>query len=213
MTSAIEKALENLRKNRMNAVYVETKADVVPLLKTLLNDGETIGVGGSVTLDETGVTEFLRNGNYNFLDRYAPDLSPEQREEILLHSNVADVYLSSSNAITEDGELYNVDGNSNRVAALAYGPKRVIVVAGINKLVPDLEAAVRRVKTDAAPKNASRLHRQTYCAAAGHCMGLDGGMTAGCHSPQRICCSYLISGFQRVEGRITVILVGEECGY
>ena len=111
----------------------------------------------------------------------------------------------SSNAVTEEGELYNVDGNSNRVAALAYGPDSVIVVAGCNKIVPDIAAAVERVKKIAAPVNATRLHCSTPCAKTGECMN--------CHSDGRICCNYLVSAQQRHQDRIKVILVGEELGY
>ena len=121
--------------------------------------------------------------------------------------------MTSSNAVTERGELYNVDGNSNRIAAIAFGPSRVIMVVGINKIVPDLDAAIRRVKTIAAPKNTQRLSCKTYCEAAGKCAGLDGDLCAGCASDARICCNYLVSAKQREPGRIHVIFVGEELGY
>ena len=125
----------------------------------------------------------------------------------------ADTYFCSANAVTTQGELYNVDGNANRIAAIAYGPKRVIMVVGINKIVPDLEAAIHRVKTVAAPRNVERLGCNTYCQKAGHCMGVDGGMTDGCGAVGRICSGYLVSGWQRHKERIQVILVGESCGY
>ena len=113
-----------------------------------------------------------------------------------------------------NGELFNVDGNSNRVAALCFGPASVIVVVGCNKIVPTLHDAIRRVKQIAAPENAVRLHCRTYCASAGHCQGLDSDeMTAGCGSEGRICCNYVVSAHQRVPGRIKVILVGEPLGY
>lgn len=112
---------------------------------------------------------------------------------------------SSANAITENGELYNVDGNSNRVAALVYGPDSVIVVAGYNKIVPDIDAAVQRVKKVAAPINAVRLHCETPCAKVGECMN--------CHSEGRICCNYVVSAQQRHKNRIKVVLVGEELGF
>lgn len=213
MLSNIEKTVKNLEKNGINVHIVDGTADVVPLLKTMLNMGETITVGGSVTLEETGVLSLLKSGEYQYLDRYEEGLTNEQRQDVFHRAFFADTYISSTNAITENGELYNVDGNANRIAAIAYGPKRVILVAGINKIVPDLAAAVRRVKTVAAPKNAKRLHCNTYCATKGHCMGVDGGMTDGCESPQRICCHYLTSAKQRISGRIHLILVKESCGY
>ena len=118
----------------------------------------------------------------------------------------------SANAITEDGELYNVDGNGNRVAALIYGPKRVIVVAGVNKLVRDLDEAISRVKCMAAPANGVRLQTHTPCSRMGRCSGAEGRMTAGCASERRMCCQYVVTGYQR-EDRIRVVLVGEELGY
>lgn len=197
----------------MAADYVPTKAQVVPLVESLLSERDTVAVGGSVTLKETGVMDLLRTGKYTFYDRYAEGLTNEQKKDIFLKSFGVDVYFSSSNAITEQGELYNVDGTGNRIAAIAYGPQRVIIVAGVNKIVADIDEAVRRVKTCAAPPNAKRLNFETYCMHAGECMKANGTMTEGCATDARICCSYLISGFQRVKNRIHVILVGEECGY
>lgn len=213
MDNRIENVMTNLRRNRMEAYYVSQIADVLPLVESMIDEGATVAVGGSVTLDQAGVIERLREGSYRFLDRYAPDLTAEQRVEVLRDSAKADVYLTSCNAITELGELYNVDGRGNRVAAISFGPKSVIVVVGINKIVADINEAIRRVKTVAAPLNAKRLNCGTYCCRVGHCQGLDGGMTDGCSSPSRICSHYLISGMQRESNRIKVILVGEECGY
>ena len=213
MNEKVQKVITALRKNRMLADYVATKEDVLPLIKALIPVGSTVATGGSRTLDETGVTELLRNGNYTYFDRNNPNLTPDEKAEMTAKGATADVYLCSSNAVTENGELYNVDGFSNRVAAIANGPKSVIMVVGVNKIVPDLDAAVRRVKTIAAPLNTKRLNCDTYCLKAGVCMGLDGSMTDGCHSPARICCSYLICAQQRVENRIHVILVGEPLGF
>lgn len=211
--SSLETVIKNLRKNHLNPQYVPTKSDVVPIIECILRDGDTVAVGGSVTLDETGVVSLLRSGKYQFLDRYAEGLSREQNEEIFRRSFFADAYLCSSNAVTEQGELYNVDGTGNRVAAIAYGPKKVIVVVGVNKIVKDLDEAVKRVKICAAPPNTRRLGLETYCYRAGHCMKVDGGMTDGCAADARICCSYLVTGYQRQAERIYVIIVGEDCGY
>lgn len=213
MNETVQKVMDALRKNRMLASYVHGKDDVVPLVKSLIPEGSSAATGGSRTLDETGVIDLLRNGNYTFYDRNNPALSPEEKAEMTAKGATADVYLCSSNAITEDGVLYNVDGFSNRVAAIANGPKKVIMVVGINKIVSDLDAAVRRVKTVAAPLNTKRLNCDTYCLNTGVCMGVNGAMTDGCHSPGRICCSYLVSAQQRVEDRIHVILVGEPLGF
>lgn len=213
MNETVQKVIDALRKNRMLAEYVSCKEDAVTLVKTLIPAGSTVATGGSRSLDESGVTDLLRSGEYIFFDRNNPTLTPEEKSEMTAKGATADVYLCSSNAITEQGELYNVDGFSNRVAAIANGPKKVIMVVGVNKIVPDLDAAIRRVKTIAAPLNTKRLNCDTYCLKTGVCMGLEGGMTDGCHSPGRICCSYLISAQQRVENRIHVILVGEPLGF
>lgn len=205
--------MENLQKHRIAVEYVATKEEVLPRVRELIPAGSTVASGGSHTLNETGVIDLLKSGTYTYLDRMAPELTPEQRQEMTLKGNTADFYLCSSNAITEAGELYNVDGNCNRIAAIAFGPKSVIMVVGINKIVPDLDAAIRRVKTIAAPLNTKRLNCDTYCRNAGVCMGVDGAMTDGCHSPARICCNYLVSAQQRVPDRIRVILVGESLGF
>ena len=140
----IDKTLDALRAHRMDAYYVETAEEAKALALSLIPEGAVCASGGSVTLAETGIIDALKNGNYTYIDRMLPELTPEQREEAMRAAFSADVYLSSANAITEDGELYNVDGNSNRVAALLYGAKSVVIVAGINKLVKDLDEAVLR---------------------------------------------------------------------
>lgn len=213
MDEKIKITMENLRRNGMEVFFLGSAAEVAGKVRELIAFGSVVGTGGSVTLEQTGILDLLRTGVYDFLDRYAPGLSPEDIGQIFADSFCADVYISSANAITMNGELYNVDGRSNRVAAVCYGPKNVIIIAGVNKIVPDLEAAVRRVKTIAAPKNCVRLGKNTYCAAKGHCEKLDCcEMTDGCSSPERICRNYVVTGMQQ-EGRIKVILVGEELGY
>ena len=210
----MEKTRDNLIKNRMDCYIVDSVSEVVPLVESLIPAGSTVASGGSVTLAQTGVTELLRNGSYKYLDRSG--LTGEDVKKCYRDSFAADVYLCSSNAITEVGELYNVDGNGNRIAALCYGPDSVIVVAGCNKIVCNIEEAVRRVKTIAAPANTTRLDCDTYCREKGECMAYASGdhtLTAGCRSEQRICCSYMITACQRVKGRIKVILVGESLGY
>ncbi len=212
----ITKTLENLEKNNMQGIYVESKADVVPKIKELLTEGDKVALGGSMSLFECGVIDLLRSGKYRLLDRYAKGLLREDMEKIFKDSFFADAYICSSNAITENGELYNVDGNSNRVAAICYGPESVIIVAGYNKIVKDIKDAVRRVKTTAAPANCVRLDCATYCKEKGECMSFlsdDTDITRGCNSPSRICCNYVVSAYQRRKHRIKVILVGEELGY
>ncbi len=210
----LEVVADALRRNRMAAHCVQTKEEVVPLVKSLLTSGSTVAVGGSVSLSDAGVMELLRSGEYHFLDRYAEGLSDEERNAVLLNSMQADAYLCSSNAVTRKGELYNVDGRANRIAAIAYGPALVVLVVGCNKIVDTLDDAVRRVKTVAAPMNAKRLHCDTYCATFGTCRATDSAdCTDGCLSPDRICADYLVSGWQRIPDRIHVILVGEALGF
>lgn len=216
MTSKLDITMSNLNKNGISTFHVAKKSEVIPLLKQLMTKGDTIGVGGSATLSECGVIEFLRNGDYLFFDRYDSELTSAGLQDVFLKSNSADVYLCSSNAITEKGELYNVDGRSNRVSAIAHGPKSVILVVSVNKIVKNLEEAVFRVKTIAAPKNCQRLNSNTYCKDKGKCMSLlkdNTGMADGCDSPDRICCNYLVSAKQRQNGRIKVIFIDEEAGF
>ena len=209
----IEKVLENLKKNRMEAHYVASKEQVVPLVKELVEEGAKVAIGGSMTLKETGVADLLKSGYYQFEDRSEPGISLQEKQKRERDAFFADAFFCSANAITENGELVNVDGYANRISAIAFGPQSVIVVAGINKIVEDVDAGIRRVKEIAAPLNTKRLSCDTYCKEKGKCLGLDGKMAEGCSSPQRICSSYLVCGPQRQENRIKVILVGEELGY
>lgn len=207
----IEKTMENLKKNRMVPYFVKTKEEALEKVRELLSPGDVVSVGGSVTLKQTGVMDLLRNGDYRFLDREEKgvDVGAIYREAFS-----ADAFICSSNAITENGELYNVDGNGNRVAAMIFGPKSVIVVAGKNKIVRDIPEATKRLKTVAAPKNTKRLSCKTYCEETGVCMGADDTeMCAGCQSDGRICCAYTVLSHQRTKDRIKVILVDEELGY
>ena len=211
----IAKTVEALKKNGMEAMYAPTRKEAIEQVAEYLEEGQLVTCGGSVTLEECGIMNLLRSGLYEFLDRSAPGTTPDKVEEIYRMAFCADAYLTSSNAITEQGELFNVDGNCNRVAAMLFGPKSVIVVAGYNKIVANLEEAVLRLKKVAAPANCIRLNRDTYCAHAGECKGVCGSMTEGCSSPDRICAGYTVIAKQQPKyaGRMKVILVGEELGY
>ena len=213
----MDRVLKNLEKNNMQAFYVERKEEVPAQVAALLREGDTICCGGTVTLEECGVMDLMRSGAYNFLDRSIYPLGSPEIRELYGKMFLSDAFLTSANAITEAGELYNVDGSGNRVAAIAYGPKSVIVVAGCNKIVHNLEEAILRVKSVAAPANAVRLGRDTYCAHEGECASIAGNrgkeMCAGCTSDTRICAQYLVSGHQMIKNRIKVILVGEPLGY
>lgn len=205
----LERVAAALEKNHMETHIVKTKEEVVPLVKSLVPSGAKVANGGSESLNECGVMDLLRSGDYEFIDR----TKFEDVRKAYAEAYTSDAYFCSSNAVTENGELYNVDGNSNRVSMIAYGPSSVIMVVGYNKIVKDLSEAATRVKTQAAPPNTKRLSCATYCRETGVCMGLQGGMTDGCNSDGRICCSYLISGPQRHKNRIKVILVAESLGF
>ena len=216
MENTIKKTVENLRRNNMVPYVVEKGSDVLPLLKTLLPEGVTVGVGGSETLTKLGVISFLREGNYKFFARYAKGLTRPEAVEVMRQSLLADVFLTSSNAVTEKGELYNVDGNGNRVAALCFGPKEVLVIVGANKIVKDIKAAEERVKKIAAPKNCQRLALPSPCSKTGECVSLsleNRELCDGCATESRICSSYVISGYQRNKDRIKVIICKESMGY
>jgi len=206
----IEKVLNNLEKNNIKPFYVESKEEVVGVVSQLLNEGDTVATGGSHSLFESGVIELLESGRYNFLNRYAVPM--HERRDIELKSMDADAYFCSSNAVTEAGELYNVDGNSNRISAIAFGPKSVIMILGKNKIVKNLDEAVKRIKTVTSPQLCKLKGRNTYCKETGCCISITDSMTTGCDSPERICCSFLVTGKQRFKNRIKVILVNEVLG-
>lgn len=213
--SVINKTMERLRRNNMAAYYAETKEEVIPIIRRLIKEGETVTHGGSETLKQCGLIDLLKNGNYNYLDRSAA-ATPEEADKIMREAYFADTYLGSANAVTESGLLYNVDGNSNRVSAYLYGPKQVILVCGYNKIVKDLDEATYRVKEFASPQNTKRLGCDTYCSVNGECLsvGSDASfMCDGCRSEGRICCNYVICARQRKKDRIKVIFVGEKLGY
>lgn len=203
----MERTAEALRKNNIYCECVENCDEALDVISSLINEGDTVSVGGSMTLFEAGVIDMLRNGDYAFLDRYQNGLSPEEINEVFAKSMTCDAYFTSSNAITEKGELYNVDGTGNRVAAMIWGPKSVIVVAGYNKIVKDLDEAKKRVAEIAAPANAIRLGMGTPCTEIGKCVN--------CASEKRICATAVTIGHQmpKFKDRIKVILVGEELGY
>lgn len=216
MTDIIKLAMENLEKNKMQTFYAENKAEAKKTALSLISKGDTIGVGGSVTLNELDLLTDFRSGDYIFLDRYG-DKTTEEIHEIFHKSLSADAYFLSANAVTENGELYNVDGNGNRVAACIYGPKKVIVIVGKNKIVKNMNEAVLRVKSTAAPLNCRRLNKKTPCAATGRCIAFENGgalnPAAGCRSKDRICRSYVTLGEQVNPDRIKVIIVNEDLGY
>lgn len=210
----IEKLMANLERNGMKPYFVEKKEDVVPLVKTIVKKGESVSCGGSVTLEETGVKALMQSGDYDFIDRSG--LEGEELRQAYIRAFGCDTFFTSSNAVTQNGELYNVDGNSNRVACIVYGPKSVVMIVGVNKIVKDINAAIERVKTVAAPQNTLRLGIATPCGKSGKCVSLSKEnplMCDGCGGESRICCNYVVSARQRHKDRIKVIIVNEKLGY
>jgi len=206
----VQMTMKALEANGMPAFYAADSHEAVKMVQYFMKKGDVISCGGSVTLKKSGIQDLMKSGDYNFLDR---ESAGKTGEEIYHQALNCDVYLTGTNAITEKGELYNVDGNGNRVAALVYGPEKVLVVAGINKIVRDLDAAVFRVKTVAAPANGKRLQKDTPCAKTGRCIYPDSSdMTKGCSSEGRMCRHFLVTGKQ-IKKRIHVILIGESLGY
>lgn len=201
----VEKTIQNLVKRNMDALYVEDETKLLETIRGLIPAGSTVGVGDSMTLFETGAIDFLRTGDFKFLDKYREGITREEKKKMYRECFSADTFLCSTNALTEEGELYNIDGNGSRVAAMLYGPEQVIIVAGINKIVRNLEEAENRVRQYAAPIDAKRLGKNTPCAITGRCVD--------CSSKERICNDFVVIKGQFVKGRIKVILIGKELGY
>ena len=205
MQERIQRTMAALEKNNMKAYYAESREQLHDLVRSLVKDDHLITAGGSVTLEESGVKQLLMTEFKGiYLDR-SEGTTPEEVEDILHKAFVSDTFFASSNAITEEGELYNVDGRGNRVAAMIYGPTQVVLIVGVNKLVKNMEEAVHRVEQVAAPLNTKRLNSGTPCEITGKC--------AHCRSKGRICCSYVRMAQQRVRDRIKVIIVNENLGY
>lgn len=192
-------------RNNMTCLIVKNRDELMTYLKNRLVQKKKVAVGGSVTLNQLGVLDLLRTSDVLFIDRYQEGLSQEEREECFRKAFFADIFITSTNALTMDGCLYNVDGHGNRVAAMIYGPKEVFVIAGLNKICLDEQQAINHIKHCSAPCNAMRLKKKTPCTSTGVCMD--------CQSPERICSSYVKLGYQGEVNRIKVIIVEEHLGY
>ena len=201
----IIRTIEALEKNNMNGYLVEDEEALIDKIKEIVSEGSMVACGGSMSLFETGVIDHLRSGRYNFLDRYEENLTSADMKEIYRKTFYADTYFSSVNAITEEGEIFNVDGNGNRVAAMLYGPDKVILVVGANKIVKNIDEAVKRNKAVSGPANAKRLNTDTPCSKVGYCMD--------CKSNDRICCEYTVIKRQRTADRMNVIFINDVLGF
>ena len=196
-----QKVIKGLESRNMKGFYAHSKGEALQIALGLIPDGSSVTMGGSVSAREIGLVDTLKVGNYSFIDR---DLANDKRAAALAAYDV-DVFLASCNAMTEDGILVNVDGNANRVSAIAYGPRKVIFIVGMNKVCKDVDSAMKRARNVAAPINAQRFGLDTPCSKTGSCMD--------CKSPDTICCQFLTTRYSRHENRIFVILVNDNLGY
>lgn len=196
--------IENLKKRNMEGYYFEDKKSATEFVLSLMEKGSKIAWGGSMSIIEAGLMDAIKNGDYEIIDRDTAK-TPEEQREMFGKICMSDYFLMSTNAITLDGELVNIDGRGNRLAPFIYGPQNVILMVGMNKVVADVESGYKRVKTDACPPNGVRLKRNIPCAITGKC--------ADCMSPDCFCNQIVVTRRSGVQGRIKVILVGEELGY
>ncbi len=198
-----QSVVKALNGRYFEAYYCPDMQAACEKLLSLIPETDTVAWGGSQTLAEIGAQDALRMRGQSLIDRDTAK-TPEERNTLMRQALTADTFLMSSNAITEDGQLVNMDGNGNRVAALIYGPRQVIVVAGLNKVAKDLEAAIARVRGTAAPTNAQRFNINTPCKVTGTC--------ADCKCPDSICANMVVTRLCKPNGKIKVILVGENLG-
>ena len=193
--------IKGLQSRNMSGYYAADREEALRLALSLIPEGSSVTMGGSMSALEIGLVDVVKAGNYNFIDRSKfPDGHDAARAAF-----DADVFLSSCNAITNDGVLVNIDGNANRVSAIAHGPKKVVMIVGMNKVCADVDGAMKRARNVAATANAQRFGLSTPCAKTGACFN--------CKSPDTICCQILITRFSRHEGRISVILVNDNLGF
>ena len=199
------KVIKSLSTRHIDGYYSATSADAIKKVLTLIPRGSSVSWGGSMTIRDMGLTNALHKADiYTLFDRDMAQ-SPEEAQAIYRQAFGADFYISSANAMSEQGDIVNIDGNGNRVAAIAWGPKKVVFVVGINKIAKDLDAAIKRARGTAAPINTVRLNRDTPCTLDGVCHD--------CHSANSICNQIHIIRNSYDNRRFTVVIVGEELGY
>ena len=196
-----QKVIKGLESRNMTGYYAATKEEALQKALELIPAGSSVTMGGCVSAAEIGLVEVVKKGDYRFIDRSAY----EDKRAAMLEGYAADWFLASANAMTDDGVIVNIDGNSNRVSAIAQGPKHVLFIVGMNKICPDTDTAIKRARNVAATTNVQRFGLSTPCAKTGKCMD--------CKSPDTICCQFLITRFSRHPGRISVILVNDNLGF
>ena len=199
-----QKVIKGLESRNMTGYYAADKDEALKIALNLIPENSSVTMGGAMSAKEIGLYDAMKNGNYNFIEREGLT-DPESKRAATLAGYDADYFLSSANAMTEDGVLVNIDGNSNRVSMIAHGPKHVIFIVGMNKVCPDVDSAMKRARNVAAPINAQRFGLSTPCAKTGSCMN--------CKSPDTICCQFLVTRYSRHAGRIHVIMVNDNLGF
>lgn len=199
-----ERMIKNLETRNMEGYYADSKEEALQIALRLIPEGSSIAWGGSMSIAEIGLKDAVCQGNYKVYNRDAAK-DKEEKREIELATYDSDFFLTSANAITESGVLVNIDGNANRVSAIAYGPRNVIMIIGMNKVTKDLENAWSRARNEAAPINAQRFQKETPCVSGGTCFD--------CKKQGCICSQILITRYSQIPGRIKVILVNESLGF
>lgn len=195
-----QKVIKGLESRNMTGYYAADREEALEKALELIPEGSTVTMGGAMSAVEIGLVKALMEGNYDFLDR-----NQMEPREALLKGYDADVFLTSANAMTEDGIMVNIDGNANRVSYIANGPKKIVAIVGMNKVCDDIDGAMKRARAVAAPTNAQRFEINTPCKMTGSC--------ANCKSPDTICCQFLITRYSRHADRIHVILVNDSLGF
>ena len=193
--------IKNLARRNMTGYYAADKEEALKIALSLIPEGSSIGMGGCASAQEIGLVQALKDGNYNFIDRFGY----EDKHQAYKDMFDADFFIASPNAMTQDGILVNIDGFANRVSAIAFGPEKVIFIAGMNKVCDDVDGALKRARNVAAPTNSQRFDNSTPCTKTGTCMD--------CTSPDTICCQFLVTRYSRPDDRIHVILVGDNLGF
>ena len=201
----VERAKAALEKHGFTAVVVRTGQEAADFVMSCIGPGMSLGFGGSMSIRDLGIQDKAREAGAEILDHNRPGIGPEEKLAVLRAQLTCDLFICSANAVTLEGELLNIDGNGNRVAALTFGPKRNIVVAGANKLVADEAEGWKRLKSTASPMNNKRLSKDNPCVKSGYCMDCDG--------PGRICRVYQVLRRRPFLSDFTVVLVAEDLGY
>lgn len=197
--------IKKLERNNMEGYWAASRTDAIDIVRSWLHDGDSITWGGSETFTESGMKAALvRASTYHMLDRTRATTADEKRA-MWQARTTADWFFMSANALTLNGELVNIDGNSDRCSLLLHGPEHVVVLVGMNKIVADVDAGIKRIHTTVCPLNAERLHASTPCELTGACID--------CHAHKCMCCNVVVTRHSRHPGRIKVVLIGEELGY